>query len=202
MTILAELSLEISQALRIPLGEVEAVARRQREAAPPPPAAAAPEQHIGAAEAARLLVGVMVMRIEGSATPAAALTADIERLARLQHGALLYLDTDFILPGDYVGAVGEILAALADPARRERAREWIGRIGVARGGGRMAGWVEVRSPQADDWEDFDYAASPEDLGAIMDAAPIVRRVEVRLSALLQIAAVLAPIERAGRASAD
>jgi hypothetical protein len=87
--------------------------------------------------------------------------------------------------------VAEILSALADPARCARAQDWIGRIGLARGRGRMAGWTEVRASEADRWEDFDYAASPDDLVAILESAPVVRRIDVRISALLPIARVLA-----------
>src|SRR5216683_3660941 len=144
MTTLAKLSAGIGAALHVPLDEVEHVAGRQREAGLIAEGTA-PKHHIGTADAARLLVGVMVMRIEGAATPAAALTADIERLTRLRHGAQLSFDHDFILPNDFTGAVAEILAALADPPRRERAQRWIGRIGIARGGGGMAGWIEART---------------------------------------------------------
>lgn len=192
MTTLAKLSAGISDALHVPLDEVERVAGRQRDAGLIAQAGSAPKRRIGAADAARLLVGVMVLRIEGAATPAAALTADIERLTGLRHGAQLYFDQDFILPEDFTGAVAGILAALADPARRERVRDWIARIGIARGGGRMAGWIEVRTPVSEAWEDFDYAASPDDLVAIVDTAPVVRQIEVRLSALMDIAAHLAP----------
>ncbi len=190
MTTLRRFSTGMSRALGVPLSQVNSVAKRQRKAGLLSPTDQARQRRTTALGGARLLAGVMVMRIEGAATPAAAVTADIERLSRLQHGAQLYLDADFILPGDFTGAVAEILAALADPARRERAREWIGRIGLVRGGGRMAGWIEVRAPDGEEWEDFDYAASPEDLSAIMDAAPVVRRIEVRLSALLEIAELL------------
>ena len=198
MTTLAKLSAGISDALHVPLDEIERVAGRQRDAGLIATAGPAPKRRIGAADAARLLVGVMVLRIEGAATPAAALTADIERLTGLRHGAQLYFDQDFILPDDFTGAVAEILAALADPARRERVQDWIARIGIARGGGRMAGWIEVRTPVSEAWEDFDYAASPDDLVAIVDTAPVVRRIEVTLSALLDIAACLAPPQRAAQ----
>jgi hypothetical protein len=190
MTSLTKFATAMSQALGVPLGEVRSVAGRQRKAGLLSPIDRARRQRASPLDGARLLVGVMVMRIEGAATPAAAVTADIGRLSRLQHGAQLYLDTDFILPGDFTGAVAEILAALADPARRPRAREWIGRIGLMRGAGRMAGWIEVGGREAGEWEDFDYAASPEDLAEIMDAAPVVRRIEVRLSALLEMAQLL------------
>jgi hypothetical protein len=196
VTTFAKLYAGLSQALGIPLGEVKGVARRQRGAWFLPLAGTARPRRILAIDAARLLVGVMVMRIEGAGTPAAAVTADIERLARLEHGAQLYIDADFILPGDFIGAVAEILVALADPGRRERAQDWIGRIGLARGAGRMAGWIEIRGAAAEQWEDFDYAASPEDLAAIMEAAPIVRRVEVRALALLDVARLVD--ERAAR----
>ena len=191
MTMLAEFCERLSDALHVPLGEVKSVARHQRLAGLQPPAGQRRNALLSVMDGARLLVGVMVMRIEGAATSAAALTADIERLTRLKHGAQLYFDTDFILPEDYTGAVAEILSALADPCRRERARDWIGRVGLARGGGRMAGWIEVRAPEAEQWEDFDYAASPDDLVAILDGAPVVRRIEVRISALLPIAQLLA-----------
>jgi signal transduction histidine kinase len=188
MTTLSQFSTGMSQALSLPLGEIRSVARRQREAGFFPPPADRPRQrHITSLDGARLLVGVMVMRIEGAATRAAAVTADIERLSRLQHGAQLYFDADFVLPADFTGAVAEILAALADPARRVRVLDWIGRIGLARGAGRMAGWIEVRARDVGQWEDFDFAASPEDLAAIIDAAPMVRRIEVRLRALLPLA---------------
>jgi hypothetical protein len=190
MITLNELTTGFSEALRVPLDEVQDVAARQHQAgliAPVQPG----RKRMSVADGARLLVGVMVMRIEGAATSAAALTADIERLTRLKHGAQLYFDTDFILPEDYTGAVAEILSALADPYRRQRARDWIGRVGLARGGGRMAGWIEVRAPEAEQWEDFDYAASPDDLVVILDGAPVVRRIEVRISALLPIAQLLA-----------
>ena len=190
MISLSELTTGFSEALRVPLGEVEDVAERQWRAgliAPILPG----RKRMSVADGARLLVGVMVMRIEGAATPAAALTADIERLTRLKHGAQLYFDADFILPEDFTAAVAEILSALADPSRRERARDWIGRVGLARGGGRMAGWIEVRASDAEQWEDFDYAASPDDLLAILDEAPVVRRIEVRTAALLPIAQLLA-----------
>jgi len=199
MTTLAKLSAGIGAALHVPLDEVEHVAGRQREAGLIAEGTA-PKHHIGTADAARLLVGVMVMRIEGAATPAAALTADIERLTRLRHGAQLSFDHDFILPNDFTGAVAEILAALADPPRRERAQRWIGRIGIARGGGGMAGWIEARTSEAEPWEDFDYAASPDDLLTILDTAPAVRRIEVRASALVAVAALLAPAKRAGEGS--
>ncbi len=200
MTTLAKLSAGIGAALHVPLDEVEHVAGRQREAGLIAAAGAAPKRGLGTADAARLLVGVMVMRIEGAATPAAALTADIERLTRLRHGAQLSFDHDFILPNDFTGAVAEILAALADPPRRERAQRWIGRIGIARGGGGMAGWIEARTSEAEPWEDFDYAASPDDLLTILDTAPAVRRIEVRASALVAVAALLAPAKRAGEGS--
>jgi hypothetical protein len=190
MITLTELTTGLSDALRVPVEEVEDVAVRQRDAgliANVPSS----RRSLSVADGARLLVGVMVMRIEGAATRAPALTADIARLTSLRHGAQLYFDSDFILPEDYTGAVAEILSALADPSRRERAQDWIGRIGLARGGGRMAGWIEVRAPKAEQWEDFDYAASPDDLVAILDAAPVVRRIEVRTSALLPIAQLLA-----------
>lgn len=191
MTTLSKFSMGMSQALSLPLGEVKSVAKRQREAglllSSPN---RAQQQHTTALDAARLLVGVMVMRIEGAATRAAAVTADIQRLSRLQHGAQLYFDADFILPGDFTGAVAEIIAALADPTRRDRAQEWIGRIGLARGVGRMAGWIEVRDPEGGEWQDFDYAASPEDLAEIIDAAPVVRRIEVRIAALRQLAGLI------------
>jgi hypothetical protein len=190
MMTLTELTSGLSDALRVPLDEVQDVAERQRDAGvitTPRPS----QRRMSAADGARLLVGVMVMRIEGAQTPAAALTADIERLTRLRHGALLYFDDDFILPEDYTGAVAEILSALADPARCARAQDWIGRIGLARGGGRLAGWIEVRASEADRWEDFDYAASPDDLVAILESAPVVRRIDVRVSALLPIARLLA-----------
>jgi len=190
MTTLCKFSAALSQALGVPLGEVKVVVRRQRGAGLLPLAGRARQQRTMAIDAARVLVGVMVIRIEGAGTPAAAVTADIARLARLEHGAQLYVDADFILPGDFIGAVAEILAALTDAGRRERAQQWIGRIGLARGGGRMAGWIEIRGPSAEQWEDFDYAISPEDVVTIMDAAPIVRRVEVRVSALQQIAKFL------------
>jgi len=199
MTTLAKLSAGISAALRVPLDEVEHVAGRQREAGLIAAEGGAPKRRIGTADAARL-VGVMVMRIEGAATPAAALTADIERLTRLRHGAQLSFDQDFVLPDDFTGAVAEILAALADPPRRERAQRWIGRIGIARGGGGMAGWIEARTSEAEPAEDFDYAASPDDLLTILDAAPVVRRVEVRASALAAVAALMAPAKRAGEGS--
>lgn len=185
-----ELAIGLSDALRVPLDEVQDVAECQSEAgliAPIPPA----PKRMSVSDGARLLVGVMVMRIEGAATPAAALTADIERLTRLRHGAALYFDQDLILPEDYTGAVTEILSALADPSRRQRAQDWIGRIGLARGGGRMAGWIEVRAPEAEHWEDFDYAASPDDLLAIVETAPVVRRIEVRVPALIPVARLLA-----------
>ena len=197
MTTLAKLTAGISAALRVPLDEVEHVAGRQREAGLIAAAGEAPKRRIGTADAARLLVGVMVMRIEGAATLPAALTADIERLTRLRHGAQLAFDHDFILPDDFIGAVAEILAALADPPRRERAERRIGRIGIARGGGGMAGWIEARPSEAEPWEDFDYAASPDDLLTILDTAPAVRRIEVRASALAEVAALLAPGKRAG-----
>jgi len=200
MTTLAKLSAGIGAALHVPLDEVEHVAGRQREAGLIAAAGAAPKRGLGTADAARLLVGVMVMRIEGAAAPAAALTADIERLTRLRHGAQLYFDQDFVLPDDFTGAVTEILAALADPSRRERAQRWIGRIGIARGGGGMAGWIEARTSAAEPWEDFDYAASPDDLLTILDTAPVVRRIEVRASALVAVAALLAPAKRAGEGS--
>jgi hypothetical protein len=191
MTTLTKFSVEMSQALLVPLGEVKSVAKRQREAGLIlSPTDRARQQHTTALDGARLLVGLMVTRIEGAATSAAAVTADIERLSRLQHGAQLYFDVDFILPADFTGAVAEILAALADPARRDRAQEWIRRIGLARGAGRMAGWIEVRAPEAGEREDFDYAASPEDLVAIIDAAPVVRRIEVRVASLLQLAGLI------------
>ena len=196
MTTLPKLTAGIGAALHVPLDEVERVAGRQREAGLIA-AGWAPKRPIGTADAARLLVGVMVMRIEGAATPTAALTADIERLTRLRHGAQLYFDQDFILPDDFTGAVAEILAALADPARRERAQRWVGRIGIARGGGGMAGWIEARTSEAEPWDDFDYAASADDLLTILDAAPVVRRIEVRASALVAVAALLAPHKRAG-----
>ena len=196
MTTLPKLTAGIGAALHVPLDEVERVAGRQREAGLIA-AGRAPKRPIGTADAARLLVGVMVMRIEGAATPTAALTADIERLTRLRHGAQLYFDQDFILPDDFTGAVAEILAALADPARRERAQRWVGRIGIARGGGGMAGWIEARTSEAEPWDDFDYAASADDLLTILDAAPVVRRIEVRASALVAVAALLAPHKRAG-----
>lgn len=192
MTTSAELATVIGNALRIPLGEVRSVARRQRMVSPRPAGRVAPGRGtIGALEAGRLLVDVMVMRIEGPTTPAATLIADIERLTRLRHGAPLYFDADFILPDDFIGAIGEILAAFADPGRRDRAEAWIGRVGLARGAGRMAGWVEVRASAEEEWEDFDYAASGEDLITILDRAPIVRRVEVRMAALREIAGALA-----------
>jgi hypothetical protein len=191
MTTLTKFSVEMSQALLVPLSEVKSVAKQQREAGLIlSPTDRARQQHTTALDGARLLVGVMVMRIEGAATSAAAVTADIERLSRLQHGAQLYFDVDLILPGDFTGAVAEILAALADPARRDRAQEWIRRIGLARGAGRMAGWIEVRAPEAGEREDFDYAASPEDLVAIIDAAPVVRRIEVRVASLHQLAGLI------------
>lgn len=191
MATLTEFSLGMSQALGLPLGEVKSVAQQQRKAGLIVSAAdRARGQRTTTLDGARLLVGVMVMRIEGAATPAAAVTADIERLARLQHGARLYFDDDFVLPEDFTGAVAEILAALADPSRRSRAQEWIGRIGLARGAGRMAGWIEVRAPGADEWEDFDYAASPDDLAEIIDAAPIVRCIEVRVAALVPLARLI------------
>src|SRR5260370_37808968 len=127
MTTLAKLSAGIGAALHVPLDEVEHVAGRQREAGLIAAAGAAAKQRIGTADAARLLVGVMVMRIEGAATPAAALTADIERLTRLRHGAQLYFDQDFVLPDDFTGAAAAILPALADPPRRDRAEPLIGR---------------------------------------------------------------------------
>lgn len=195
MTTLATLTAGISAALQVPRAEVERVAGRQREAGLLA-AAASPKRRLGAVDAARLLVGVMVMRIEGAATPAPALTADIERLTRLRHGAQLYFDQDFILPDDFTGAVAEILAALADPSRRERAERWIGRVGIARGGGAMAGWIEARNAEAEPSDDFDYAASPDDLLTILDTAPVVRRIEVRASALVAVAALLAPAKRA------
>jgi hypothetical protein len=190
MITLNELTTSFSEALRVPLDEVQDVAERQCKAGLIAPILAGQRQ-MSVSDGARLLVGVMVMRIEGAATPAAALTADIERLTRLKHGAQLYFDADFILPEDYTDAVAEILAALADPIRRQRARDWIGRVGLARGGGRMAGWIEVRAADAEQWEDFDYAASPDDLVAILDQAPVVRRIEVRTAALLPIAQLLA-----------
>src|SRR5216683_2757105 len=199
MTTLAKLTAGIGAALHVPLDEVEHVAGRQREAGLIA-AGAAPKRGLGTADAARLLVGVMVMRIEGAAAPAAALTADIERLTRLRHGAQLYFDQDFVLPDDFTGAVTEILAALADPSRRERAQRWIGRIGIARGGGGMAGWIEARTSEAEPSDDFDYAASPDDLLTILDTAPAVRRIEVRASALVAVAALLAPAKRAGEGS--
>jgi hypothetical protein len=190
MITLTELTTGLSDALRVPLDEVLNVAERQREAgliAPAQPCG----KRMSVADGARLLTGVMVTRIEGAATPLAAVTADIERLTRLRHGALLYFDADFILPEDYTGALAEILAALADPARCARAQEWIGRVGLARGAGRMAGWIEVCARNGEQWEDFDYAASPDDLTAILDAAPMVRRIEVRLAALVPIARLIA-----------
>jgi hypothetical protein len=190
MITLNELTTGFSEALRVPLDEVQDVAERQHRAGLIAPVLAG-QRHMSAADGARLLVGLMVMRIEGAATPAAALTADIERLTRLKHGAQLYFDEDFILPEDYTDAVAEILSALADPTRSARARDWIGRIGLARGAGRMAGWIEVRAAAAEQWEDFDYAASPDDLVAILDQAPLVRRIEVRTAALLPIAQLLA-----------
>lgn len=191
MTTLGEFCERLSDALHVPLGEVKSVAKRQRSAGLQAPAGPGAKTPLSVMDGARLLVGVMVMRIEGAATKAKALTADIERLTHLSHGALLYLDEDFILPEDFIGAVGEILAALGDSARRERVRGWIGQIGLARGAGRMAGWIEVRSPTAEEWEDFDFAASAEDVVAIVDAAPVVRRIEVRPAALGQVAAALA-----------
>src|SRR6266849_6758775 len=71
MTTLAKLSAGIGAALHVPLDEVEHVAGRQREAGLIA-AEGAPKRGLGTADAARLLVGVMVMRIEGAATPAAA----------------------------------------------------------------------------------------------------------------------------------
>ena len=191
MTMLAQFCERLSGALLVPLGEVKSVAKRQRLAGLQPPAGARRNVPLSVMDGARLLVGVMVMRIEGAATKAKALTADIERLTHLRHGALLYLDDDFILPEDFIGAVGEILAALADGARRKRVEAWIGQIGLARGAGRMAGWIEVRSPTAQEWEDFDFAASVEDVVAIVEVAPVVRRIEVRPSALGEVAAALA-----------
>jgi hypothetical protein len=188
MSTLVEFAEKIGDALHIPLQEVKDVARRQRLAHLPRSAGRGKAAEASLADAALLLAGVMVMRIERPATRAAALTADIVRLTRLRHGAALYFDVDFILPDDFVGAVGEILAAFADPARRERAREWIGRIGIVRGGGCMAGWIEVRRSEADPWEDFDYAASADDVIAIVETARILRRVEVKASALALIAA--------------
>ncbi len=190
MTTLAEFCERLSDALHVPLGEVKSVARHQRLAGLQPPGGRRAGAPLSVMDGARLLVGVMVMRIEGAATKAKALTADIERLTHLSHGALLYLDEDFILPEDFIGAVGEILAALGDGARRERIRSWIGQIGLARGAGRMAGWIEVRSPGAEEWEDFDFAASAEDVVAIVEDAPVVRRIEVRPSALGKVAAAL------------
>ncbi len=194
MMTLAKLSAGIGEALHVPLEEVERVARRQREAGLIGPGR---QRRDGAADAARLLAGVMVMRIEGAATPAKALTADLERLGRLRHGAPLYFDEDFILPDEFIAAVAAILAGLADPKRRERVREWIARIGIARGGGRMAGWIEVRTALSEAWEDFDYAASPDDLVVIVDTAPVVRQIEVRLAALDAIAARVAAAEGRG-----
>src|SRR5258708_19899356 len=98
MTTLAKLTAGISAALHVPLDEVEHVAGRQREAGLIAAAGAAPKRGLGTADAARLLVGVMVMRIEGAATPAAALTADIQRLTRLRHGAQPSLHPAFTLP--------------------------------------------------------------------------------------------------------
>jgi hypothetical protein len=188
MTSFPKFSAELSGALGIPISEVRNVLRRQRNAGLLPSAVSARHQQATASDAARLLVGVMVMRLEGAGTSPAAVTADIKRLARLEHGAQLYIEADLILPGDFTGAVAEILTALAD-SRRGRAEELIGRIGLARGGGRMAGWIEIRAG-ADEWEDFDYAASPEDLVVITSSAPIVRQIEVRTPALQQIAGFL------------
>src|SRR5258708_39449801 len=111
MTTLAKLSAGISAALHVPLDEVEHVAGRQREAGLIAAAGGAPKRRIGTAGAARLLVGVVVMRIEGAAAPAAALTADIERVPRLRHGAGLYFDQDFGLPHDFTRPGAEVLAA-------------------------------------------------------------------------------------------
>jgi hypothetical protein len=199
MTGIAEFEARISEALRIPPDEVASVARCQRAAGLQPAPECLMGSEVTAFDVARLLVGVMVMRIEGAATSAAALTADIGRLTSLRHGANLYLDSDFILPEDFIGAVAEILAALGDGRRRERAQNWIPQIGIARGAGRMAGWVEVRTG-GDAWEDFDYAASAQDTQAILDTAPVVRRVEVRTAALLPIAQALAPPQPAARAA--
>jgi hypothetical protein len=178
----------VSAALQVPLAEVRSVAQRRSRGATHVRGARAAKQ-ASTIDAARLLLAVMMVRIEGAATQAAAVMADIERLTLLRHGAQLYFDADFILPEDFIGAVAEILAALADPARLERAQDWIGRIGIARGGGRVAGWIEVRAAQSEEWEDFDYAATPEDMIAIL-AAPIARRVEVTAAALREISDAL------------
>jgi hypothetical protein len=189
MTTQSELLQQMSAALQVPLAEVKRVTRRRSRTTTPRRGARAAKQ-ANPVDTARLLLAVMMVRIEGAATRAGAVMADIERLTLLRHGAQLYFDADFILPEDFIGAVAEIFAALADPARRERAQEWIGRIGIARGGGRVAGWIEVRASESEEWEDFDYAAAPEDLIAIL-AAPIVRRVEVTAAALRKIARALA-----------
>jgi hypothetical protein len=186
-----ELFRRMSEALTVPLAEVRDVARREKLADTPSPSQAKGRQAT-MADAARLLVGIMVMRIEGAAARAKAVMADIDRMTRLRHGAQLYFDADLILPEDFIGAVGEILAALADPRRCERARDWIGRIGIARGAGRMAGWIEVHAAGEDQWEDFDYAASAEDMITIIAEAPMVRRIEVTMTALAEIGRALTP----------
>jgi hypothetical protein len=190
MATLGEFCTTISETLQVPLDEVKDIVRWQRQSGLQPATMRGRGSEISAAEGARLLACVMVARIEGPATRAPALTADIARLTRLRHGALLYFDADFVLPDDFAGAVGEILTALADPARRNRVVEWIGRIGLALGAGRMAGWIESRNSIADQWEDFDYAATAEDMIAIIENASMVRRVEVKTSALMKIAEAL------------
>ncbi len=179
--------------LGIPIKEIKQVARHQRVAGlTPHRRRGRSARQLTIVDGARLLVGVMVTQIEGSTTQVASLMQDIVRLSRLHHGAPLYFDQDFILSDNFVEAVGEILRALADPARRDRACDWISGIGIMLGAGRMGAWVEVRSSGQAEWEDFDYAIDPDDLVFILETAPMMRSVELKTAALMEIAVLLAP----------
>lgn len=197
MTTFTRFSAQIGDALGVSRQEVNYVARRQSEAGlgARRPKGRKPAE-IGGIDGARLLVAVMVTCIERPVARASSLVRDIVRLGRLHHGALLYFDPDFLLPDGFVEAVGEILIGLGDPARRDRVQNWIGGIGIALGSGKMAAWIEVHSPLGD--EDFDYAASPDDLVFLTDKAPMVRRVEVTMPALSRIALLLTPSQAAPR----
>ena len=193
MVALTPLATLMNRLLGIPIKEIKQVARREFNAG------LAPQRRRGRSarqftvvDGARLLVGVLVTQIEGSAAQVASLMQDIARLSRLHHGAPLYFDRDFILSGNFVEAVGDLLRALADPARRDRARGWIGGIGIMLGGSRMGAWIEVRSQGETEWEDFDYAIDPDDLVFIVETAPMMRSVELKTAALMEIAMLLAP----------